>query len=57
MHVYVNAALVIKQVEVHQAEELLLREKIPRKVIERVLRMGQPIRTATPSSWAQQFSR
>jgi hypothetical protein len=54
---YVNAALVIKLFDLRQAENLLLREGVPREVIARVLLVGQPTRNITPSSWEQQFSR
>lgn len=54
---YVNAALVIRTFDLRQAENLLLREGVPRKVIARVVLAGQPCRNVTPSSWAQQFCR
>jgi hypothetical protein len=54
---YVNAALVVKQYDLRRAEQLLLREGVPRHVISRVLLVGQPCRHITPSTWAQQFSR
>jgi len=52
---YVDAALVIAQFDLRRAENLLLREGIPRKLIARVLLVGKPFRNGTPSSWAQQF--
>ena len=54
---YVNAALVIAQYNLRQAENLLVREGVPREVIVRVLLVGQRIRMIVPSSWAQQFCR
>jgi len=54
---YVNAALVIKQFDLRQAENMLLREGVPRKVIARILLVGHPYRNIDPSSWKQQFAR
>ena len=54
---YINAALVVAQYDLRRAENLLLREGIPREVIARVLLVGQRFRNVTPSSWAQQFCR
>jgi hypothetical protein len=54
---YVNAALVIKQFDLRQAENMLIREGVRREVIARVLLIGNPTRSVTPSSWAEQFCR
>lgn len=53
---YVNAALVIKQFDLRQAENMLLREGVSHEVIARVLLTGQPLRHVSQSSWAEQFS-
>lgn len=44
---YVNAALVIKECDKRRAENMLLRENVPRAVIARVLLTGQPVRRVT----------
>lgn len=54
---YVNAASVIKQFDLRRAENLLLREGVPREVIARVLLTGFPVRATVQSTWAHQFSR
>lgn len=54
---YVNAALAIKQFDLRRAENLLVREGVPRKVIGRILLADQPCRRLNPSSWAQQFTK
>jgi len=54
---YVNAASIIKQFDLRRAENLLLREGIPREVIARVLLVGHPTRATVPASWTQQFNR
>jgi hypothetical protein len=54
---YVNAALVIKQFDLRQAENMLIREGLPREVIARALLFGNPTRRGNPTSWAEQFCR
>jgi hypothetical protein len=54
---YVNAALIIKQFDLRRAENMLIREGVPREVIARVILIGNPTRNVTPPSWAEQFCR
>jgi len=54
---YVNEASIIKQFYLQRTEELLLREGVPRDVIDRAVLTGYPVRATAQASWAQQFSR